>query len=139
MSKFNVCDKIIVTNYDSDKDFPFTLNGKLGEIEDIGLDDIYYVKIGNRRYCIADHEMVLASKDNQLNVGSQVIVINENSSFHNQIGIIEDIRYQLEDSSYRYYTRFSKGDDCTFLFTVNEISLFNLSFLFSQITTDILS
>lgn len=137
MSNFHVGDKVMIVNYDEGNHT--SLNGKLGIVTEVGLDDMYYVKIENRHYCIADHEMVLASKDNKFEIFSQVIVNNPNSTFHNQIGHIVDIKYQLDDSVYRYYVRFSKDDDCSFFFTVDEINIFDLSSLFSQTTVDILS
>lgn len=141
MSNFKVGDEIIVNNYDS-SGYKENLNGLSGVIEKVGLDETYWVRIGLHSLPFAwltDSEMMLISKDNQFNIGNQIIITNQNSSYYNLIGTIEDIKYQLDDCSYRYYVRFSEKDDCSFFFTVNEISIFNLSSLFVQVTTDILS
>lgn len=141
MSNFKVGDEIIIKNYDS-SGYEQNLNGLSGVIEKVDLDEIYWVRIGLHSLpfvWLTDSEMMLISKDNQFNIGNQIIITNQNSSYYNLIGTIEDIKYQLDDSSYRYYIRFSKKDDCTFFFTVDEISIFNLSSLFVQVTTDILS
>lgn len=140
MSKFDVDDKVIITNYD-ESNFINLLNGKIAKILKLGLDESYFVSTGDSKFqpvWVTDKEIMLVSKDNSLHIGDRVIVDNVKSSFHNLIGIIEDIKFQLDDSSYRYYVRFSDKDDCSFFFTVNEISIFNLSSLFSQTMIDIL-